>query len=260
MPQLQRRDGEDAAAAAQVQHPLAAMNGLLQRRQAQPGGGVAAGAEGQAGIQHQRYPARPEPRPDLGILPQPLRHHQQPVPDLHGLVVLLPVVLPVGVLQIVQGHQQRAAVVPGLLQLLQGDADLPQLGEALVPRLQVEGDPGPALHLLPQILVHIVPVLMVVLQKVLKLRLVVDHHAVDPVGGEHRLHRLQSGVVCVDLYLQPFHGRHLISPPGRIILIFREKRPFEGALFPSKLTGGCPGRTGPACRGRSGCRSPAPRS
>ena len=176
---------------------------------------MTAGAEGEARIQHQGHPPGGKARPDLGVLPQPLRHHQQPVPNLHGLVILLPVVLPVGVLQVIQGHQQGAAVVPGLFQLLQGNADLPQLGETLVPRLQIEGDPGPALHLLPQILVHIVPVLPVVLQEVLELRLVIDHHTVDAQGGEHRLHRLQSGVVCVDMYLQPFHSRHLISPPER---------------------------------------------
>ena len=176
---------------------------------------MTAGAEGEARIQHQGHPPGGKACPDLEVLPQPLRHHQQPVPNLHGLVILLPVVLPVGVLQVIQGHQQGAAVVPGLFQLLQGNADLPQLGETLVPRLQIEGDPGPALHLLPQILVHIVPVLPVVLQEVLELRLVIDHHTVDAQGGEHRLHRLQSGVVCVDMYLQPFHSRHLISPPER---------------------------------------------
>ena len=48
--QAQGGDGQDAAAAAQVQHPLAAVDVGIQRLQAQAGGGVAAGAERQSGI------------------------------------------------------------------------------------------------------------------------------------------------------------------------------------------------------------------
>ena len=46
--QPQCGNGEDAAATAQIQYGLAAVDGFLQRCQAQAGGGVAAGAEGEA--------------------------------------------------------------------------------------------------------------------------------------------------------------------------------------------------------------------
>ena len=109
-PQPQGGDGEDAAAAAQIQYPLTAVDGFLQRRQAQPGGGVAAGAEGESRIQDQGDAAL-----RIGLLP--LRHHNETFPDLHGLIKLLPVVLPVGVLQIVHGQQQRGVLRVRCLQL-----------------------------------------------------------------------------------------------------------------------------------------------
>ena len=159
---------------------------------------MAAGAEGQARVQNEGDPAAA-----VGLLP--LGDDQQPLANFHGLVVLLPVVLPVGVLQVVHGHEQGAAVCAALLQGLQGDADLTHFGEALLVGGEVEGDPGRAVHLLLQLLVHIVPILVVVLQKVLEFGLVVDHHAVDAQSGEHGLHRLQSGVVRLNMQCKPVH-------------------------------------------------------
>ena len=118
-PQPQGGDGEDAAAAAQIQYPLTAVDGFLQRRQTQPGGGVAAGAEGEPRIQDQGDAAL-----RIGLLP--LRHHNEALPDLHGLIKLLPVVFPVGVLQIVHGQQQRGVLRVRRLQLRQGHPHLRQ--------------------------------------------------------------------------------------------------------------------------------------
>ena len=74
----------------------------------------------------------------------------------------------------------------------------------LVP-LQIERHPAHALFLLQQLLVHIVPVLPVVLQKALKVRLVIDHHAGDPLLLQHVRHRVQARVARVDLEFQPVH-------------------------------------------------------
>ena len=212
--QPQGGDGQNAAAAAQVQHPLTAVNPLIQRRQAQPGGGVGACAEGKAGVQDQRHPSGGQELLHLRVLLKPLGDHHQMLPDLHGLVILLPVVLPVGVLEVLQRQQQRPAVVPLGLELLQGQTDFTHLGKALLAGFQVEGDAGLTGHLGGKVLVHIVPVLVVVLQKVLELCLVVDHHAVDAQGGEQRLHRLQSGVGGVNVQLQPIH---ILSPFQRLL-------------------------------------------
>ena len=141
------------------------------------------GAKGQPRVQVEGHPV-----PRVRLLP--LGDHQQPLPDLHGLVVLLPVVLPVRVLHVLQGHQQRPQVPALLLQALQGNADLPQLGKARLPGLQVEGDPGPARHMALQVLVHIVPVVVVVFQEVLELLLVLNYHAVHVQSGQHRLDRV----------------------------------------------------------------------
>ena len=201
-PQAQGRDGQNSAAAAQVQHPLSAPDQALQGREAQAGGGVGPGAEGEARVQVQRHPVS-------GVRLLPLGNHQQALPDFHGLVILLPVVLPVGVLHVLQGHEQGAQVRPLPFQRLQAEADLPQLGKALFPGLQIEGDPGPARHLPLQVLVHVVPAVPVVLQEVPEVLLVLNHDVVHVRPGQEGLHLLQTGVVGVNVYLQPAHRRLL---------------------------------------------------
>ena len=77
--------------------------------QAQPGGGVAAGAEGEAGIHPQGHPA-------LGVRLLPVGDDDEPLPNLHGLVEGLPVVLPVRVLNAVYGcllYTSRATASAG---------------------------------------------------------------------------------------------------------------------------------------------------
>ena len=190
---------------------------------------MAAGAEGQARVQNEG-----DPIAAVGLLP--LGDDQQPLADLHGLVVLLPVVFPVGVLQVVHGHQQGAAVVPAFLQGLQGDADLAHFGEALLVGGEVEGDLGRAPHLLLQFLVHIVPVLVVVLQEILKFGFVVNHHAVDAQGGEHGLHRLQPGVVRLNMQCKPVHMFLTISPQKQKIQFVLPEFISGRTLLPTAVT------------------------
>ena len=88
---------------------------------------------------------------------------------------------------------------------MQGHPDLPQLAVAVVVGQQIEGDPGLTGHGLFQVLIHIVPVLVVVLQKVLEVGLIVNDHAVNVQGGQHGRHGVQSGVGGVDVQFQPVH-------------------------------------------------------
>ena len=96
----QRRDGEDTAAAAEIEYLFAAADQPIQRGQAQARRRVAAGAKGQPGVEDQFHAGIV-----LGLLP--LRHDQQPLADLHGLVELLPVVLPVLIRHVLHGQEQR---------------------------------------------------------------------------------------------------------------------------------------------------------
>ena len=147
---------------------------------------MTAGAEGQSRIQHQLHPAV-----IAGLLP--LGHYQQPLPDLHGLVELLPVVLPVGVGHVVDGQQQRTAVRTGLFQVGHGDAHpCDDVQRRLIP-LQIEGDAADARLFPQQLLVHIVPVLPVVLQKVLEIVLIIDDDAGDALLLQQLRHRVQTG-------------------------------------------------------------------
>ena len=146
-PQAQGRNGQNPAAAAQVQHPEARLGVGLHPLQAELGGGVCPGAEGQAGVQIERGP----PWGDR-LRPHPLRDHVEPGADLHGLVVLLPAVGPV---VFRQGHggvlPAKALGVPGQKRL------------AVRVVGNVEFHPAHAPHPLQKLLVHIVPVLPVLL-------------------------------------------------------------------------------------------------
>ena len=79
-------------------------------------------------------------------------------------------------------------------------------GQGVLVPLQIECDAAEAPLFRQQLLVHVVPVLAVVLQEVLKVRLVVDHPSRDALLLQHGAHRVKSGVGGVDLHFQPFHG------------------------------------------------------
>ena len=159
---------------------------------------MAAGAEGQAGVQHQLHP-----RGVGGLLP--LRHHQQAAADLHGLVKLLPVVLPVLVGHVGHGQQQGRVLRVLLFQRRHGHTHGGHGAVGILVPFQIERHAADALLLRQQIVIHIIPVLAVVLQKALKVRLVVDHHAGNALLLQHIRHRVQARVARVDLEFQPVH-------------------------------------------------------
>ena len=168
---------------------------------------MAAGAEGEPRIQPQGDTAR-----YAGLLP--LGNDQQPFADLHGLIEGLPVVFPVGVGHVLHGQQQRRVLRVLLFQRAHGDAHVGHGVHALGAVLHVERHPAHALFLLEQILVHVVPVFAVVLQKVLKIPLVVDDHAGDALVLQQLRHGLDAPGRGVDAQLQPIH----IAPPSVISL------------------------------------------
>ena len=78
--QLEGGNGKDAAAGADVQHPLTAAHPLVQRFQAEAGGLVAAGAKGKAGVKDQLDA--------VGIVLLPGGHDGQPFANVHGWLYL----------------------------------------------------------------------------------------------------------------------------------------------------------------------------
>ena len=194
----QRRDRKYPAAAAEIEHLFSAVNMLLQCRQAQPRRRVAAGAEGKTRIQDELHaPAR------LRLLP--LGHDQQPLADLHGLVELLPVVFPVGVLHILHAQQQRRifAVLP--FEVRERDAHLCKRAVARLTVLQIERDTALAALFFAKLLVHIVPVLAVVFEEAFKVALLVDDKSVHAAADEQVAHRLNAARLRVNMQLQPLH-------------------------------------------------------
>ena len=133
-----------------------------------------AGSEDHAGVQNHRNPV------GLRLLRHPLGQHNQALADGNGLVVLLPIVLPVlilhrGGLQLQGAEWQRGVLRAELVQMR---AQQRQLLLHAGPVLQIQPDLGESLHLLLQCLVHIIPVLAILLQKLMKLLLIVHNKAV----------------------------------------------------------------------------------
>ena len=207
--QQQGGNGQNAAAAAQVQHRFPAPDVLFQGRQAQAGGGMAAGAEGEARVQPQGHPALRH----TGALP--LRDDDEPVTDLHRLIKLLPVVLPIGVLHVLHGQQQAAVFRVLLLHPGQGHADPGQGVVSVGTVLQIEGNAAQALFLLHQGVVHIVPIGAVMLQEIPEVPLVVNDQAGDAQVLQQGADRVQPGRGGVDLQLQPLHGQRSVPTKNR---------------------------------------------
>ena len=102
--ELQRGDGQNAAAAAEIEHPLAARDAVLQRAHTHLRGRVRARAEDHAGVKANFCPA-------LRVFRvQPLRHNEQTLADGQRLVILLPAIFPVLVAHILQNDHERAKV------------------------------------------------------------------------------------------------------------------------------------------------------
>ena len=70
---------------------------------------------------------------------------------------------------------------------------------------EVKGHPAQALFLLQQIVVHIVPVLVVIFQKILEIRLIVDDQPGDALALQPGAEIVQLPGAGVDMYLDPVH-------------------------------------------------------
>ena len=185
----QRADAEDAAAAAEVEHRLACAGAVLERGEAHARRGVAAGAEDEAGVEPQRQAA-------VRRRVEPLGHDDEPFADFNGLIVLPPVILPVAV-----AHgcgRQRAA---------DAGADGFQLRAAVVIVGEVELDARHAAKLRLERVVHVVPVLVVLLQKLLKIRLVLHDHAARAQLGQLRADVVDLVAAGGDGHFDPLHKR-----------------------------------------------------
>ena len=175
----QRRNGQYAAAASKVQDLFSPLNRALELFHAHLGRRVRAGSEDHAGVQQHLHAV-------LRVFRmQPLGHDQKPAADFKRLIILLPVVFPVLVLHVLERHIEGSEL--DLRILLRKQTQLVfEIGDRLGRGgriLDVEPDLAQTLHLLFKALVHIVPVLLVVFQKLVELVLIVHNKAVE---AEHR--------------------------------------------------------------------------
>lgn len=105
------------------------------------GGGVRAGAEGQAGVENDFEPVG-------GFLRQPVGQHHNALADLLRRVIVLPAFLPVGFGEGGGGHGQTKLV----------HRRVQTLPTVIVGVLQIQLDPGKPLKLFLQPLVDVIPV------------------------------------------------------------------------------------------------------
>ena len=122
-PQAQGGDGQNAAAAAQIQAVPAGLHLLLHGLHDHLGGGVSAGAEGQTRVEDDLLPTR-------FLLRQPVGEDYQIFAHLLGRIAVLPAFLPVGLRQglCFHGKSQFGNRVPkpgkaGLVAFLQVQLD-----------------------------------------------------------------------------------------------------------------------------------------
>ena len=168
-------------------HELFRRGVFLQRLQAHARGGVRPGAEGEAGVETEHL---------AGALlgdRLPAGEHEQLFAYFDGLVVLFPVVLPVGIV-----NHGRGGLEPGPLR------ESGQLCAARRVVADIDLDPGEAAVALLELGVDIVPVLPVFLEEAAEIRLVLYD---QPVGPK----------LCKPV-------AELVEPPGRGA---------EGRLYPA---------------------------
>ncbi len=111
------------------------------------------------------------------------------------------------ILQIGETDLQGAQIHLGILLLQKGHLGL-QIADGIHGPgtvLQVQANLGQALHLLRQVLVHIVPVLFIVLEKIIKLRLIVHNKAVIAQHRQTLGQKLNSGGRSLDRQFKPLH-------------------------------------------------------
>ena len=212
----QRPDAENAAAAAEVERGLARTGVLLERGEAHARCGVAARAEDEPRIEPQRdAPVRRRI--------EPFGHDDELFADFDRLIVLPPVILPVAV---AHGRGRQLAAEAG--------ADGRKLRAAVVIVREVELDARHAAKLRLERVVHIVPVLMVLLQKLLKIRLVLHDHAAGAQLGQLRADVVDLIAAGGDGHFDPLHmqcsfvrdlppraGRHAINIIWYLLIIPR---------------------------------------
>ena len=155
---------------------------------------VVAGAEDQAGIEPQRL------TPVGGYL-FPFRYDDQLFADLDGLIIFAPVVLPVAVLDKRCLHRAVCA------------AYFRKDGLAVGVVAEVALYAADARELLLQLVVHIVPVLVIIFEEILKIGLVFYNKSVRA----HVRHLLAALIYklgrCVNAYFDPTHD---ISPSKNV--------------------------------------------
>ena len=169
---------------------------------------MGAGAEDHAGIQ-----------PDgqaVGILVgiQPLGNNHKALTDGDGLIVLLPVVLPVLVLEVGDSNFQGAKILAGVLpaEQLKLVLEVAHSLHGLGVILQIEADLRKTFHFFLESLVYIVPILLILLQKSFKLRLIVHNKAVVTQHGQPFANQLNPGGAGLNAQFQPLHCCLLIKP------------------------------------------------
>ena len=85
--QFQRGDGQNAGTRADIQHALTTLDEGVQRFQTKCRGFMGAGAEGHAGVKRNHC--------TVGGVLLPAGHDGQAAANVHGVIILLPAVLPI---------------------------------------------------------------------------------------------------------------------------------------------------------------------
>ena len=98
-----------------------------------------------------------------------------------------------------------------LLHRRHGDADVGNGVEPLLIGCEVEGNAADALLLGHQVLVHIVPVLVVVLQKIVEIRFILNDEPLHPLLLQQGGHGLDAHGGRIQMQLQPIHGLSSLS-------------------------------------------------
>ena len=160
---------------------------MLERGEAHARRGVAARAEDEAGVEPQRQAA-------VRRRVEPLGHDDEPFACLDRLIVLPPVIFPVAV---AHGRGCQLTADTG--------ADGGQLRAAVVIIGKVKLDARHAAKLRLERVVHIVPVLMVLLQKLLKIRLILHDHAARAQLGQLRADVVDLVAAGGDGHFDPLH-------------------------------------------------------
>ena len=181
-----RTDAEDSAAAAEVEGALALPGVLFKRGKAHARCCMRAGSEQQAGVEAQRNLAL------LGAF-DPLRHNKKLLADLERLIVLLPVVFPVGIAHGRGFH----------LKLRLHGVEQPS---TVLVVLNIEFNARNALIAFLQRGIDIVPILAVIFKEGLKIVLVFNYKSVNAEGGQP-----VAGLVGVFAFYSYFGVIHLCS-------------------------------------------------